>query len=128
MMETSRKRQLEGEEVISSKKRVTSSGKVQVQVNGKEVNDAEMPTDENLEVRSCPENARLLLIQSLKLFRKGAIYRRMKHYARSYERAEQAVADLEETCATYAAGIAAMDACWTLVCKYQVSITNVLSA
>jgi hypothetical protein len=50
MMETGRKRPLEGDEVVSSKKRVTASGKVQVQINGRDASDSEMPADENLEV------------------------------------------------------------------------------
>lgn len=57
MMETGRKRPLEGEEVVSSKKRVTSSGRVQVQINGKEASDSEMPVDENLEVSEFTSSA-----------------------------------------------------------------------
>jgi E3 ubiquitin-protein ligase BRE1 len=117
MMDTGRKRPLEGDEVISSKKRVTSSGQVQVQLNGKVVSEQEMPADENLEVVFLLLNHESLWAkqQSLQSFRKIAIYRRMKQYARDCHRAEEAVADLQKTRATNAASIAAMEACWMLV-------------
>jgi hypothetical protein len=60
-METSRKRHLEEDEVVASKKRVTSSGQVQVQVNGRDPNEVEMPTDENLEVSMALRKSRPIL-------------------------------------------------------------------
>lgn len=64
-METGRKRPLEGEDVISSKKRVLSTGEVQIHVNGRDANEPEIPVDGNLEVRCISQSTtprRLLLI------------------------------------------------------------------
>lgn len=52
----------------------------------------------------------------LQRFRKEAIYRRMKHYSRAYERSEARVAELERQKNTCEAGLAALEACWTQVC------------
>ncbi|KAI3618765.1 e3 ubiquitin-protein ligase bre1 [Moniliophthora roreri] len=48
----------------------------------------------------------------LELFRKEAIYRRMKHYSRENERSQSRIAELEERKMTCEAGLAAMSACW----------------
>lgn len=49
------------------------------------------------------------------MFRKDAIYRRMKYYAREHERSEARVAELERRRSTCEAGLAALEACWTQV-------------
>ncbi|KAF9263329.1 BRE1-domain-containing protein [Marasmius fiardii PR-910] len=48
----------------------------------------------------------------LEMFRKEAIYRRMKHYSRESERYQARIAELEERKITCDAGLAAMSACW----------------
>ncbi|PCH43601.1 BRE1-domain-containing protein [Wolfiporia cocos MD-104 SS10] len=52
---------------------------------------------------------------NLEMFRKDAIYRRMKHYSREYERSEARVAELERRRNTCEAGLAALEACWTQI-------------
>ncbi|KAH9858793.1 BRE1-domain-containing protein [Lenzites betulinus] len=49
----------------------------------------------------------------VELFRKEAIYRRMKHYSRVAERSEARVAELERRRSQCEAGLAALEACWT---------------
>ncbi|KAI0819960.1 BRE1-domain-containing protein [Trametes gibbosa] len=49
----------------------------------------------------------------VELFRKEAIYRRMKHYSREAERSEVRVAELERRRSQCEAGLAALEACWT---------------
>ncbi|KDQ21297.1 hypothetical protein BOTBODRAFT_122988 [Botryobasidium botryosum FD-172 SS1] len=49
---------------------------------------------------------------SLELFRKEAIYRRMRYYARESERYQEEVDGLNRRRATCEAGIAAIEACW----------------
>ncbi|KAG7098761.1 hypothetical protein E1B28_000670 [Marasmius oreades] len=51
----------------------------------------------------------------LELFRKEAIYRRMKHYSRECEYNQARIAELEERKVTCEAGLAAMSACWQLL-------------
>ncbi|KAH9839472.1 BRE1-domain-containing protein [Rhodofomes roseus] len=48
----------------------------------------------------------------LEMFRKDAIYRRMKYYSREWERSEARVAELERRRSTCEAGLAALEACW----------------
>ncbi|KAF7977744.1 hypothetical protein HWV62_2826 [Athelia sp. TMB] len=48
----------------------------------------------------------------LELFRKEAIFRRMKHYSREHERSQAQIAELEKRRNTCDAGMAAMAACW----------------
>ena len=48
----------------------------------------------------------------LEVFRKEAIYRRMRHYARENERQDARIAELEQRKTTCEAGLAAMSACW----------------
>ncbi|KAI0071770.1 BRE1-domain-containing protein [Panus rudis PR-1116 ss-1] len=50
---------------------------------------------------------------SLELFRKDAIYRRMKHYSRENDRNLGKIAELELRNRTCEAGLAALEACWT---------------
>ncbi|TFL01551.1 BRE1-domain-containing protein [Pterulicium gracile] len=49
---------------------------------------------------------------TLEVFRKEAIYRRMRHYARENERQDSRIAELERRKTTCEAGLAAMSACW----------------
>ncbi|KAJ8462214.1 hypothetical protein ONZ51_g11039 [Trametes cubensis] len=49
----------------------------------------------------------------VELFRKEAIYRRMKHYSREAERSQARVAELERRRTQCEAGLAALEACWT---------------
>lgn len=49
------------------------------------------------------------------LFRKEAIYRRMRYYARESERYQEEVDGLNRRRATCEAGIAAIEACWNQV-------------
>ncbi|OBZ67158.1 E3 ubiquitin-protein ligase BRE1 [Grifola frondosa] len=52
---------------------------------------------------------------NLEMFRKDAIYRRMKYYSREHERSQARVADLERRRSTCEAGLAALEACWTQI-------------
>ena len=51
----------------------------------------------------------------LQLFRKDAIYRRMKHYARENERSQVKIAELERRDHTRGAALAALEATWAQV-------------
>ncbi|KAL1728810.1 hypothetical protein EV714DRAFT_214338 [Schizophyllum commune] len=51
----------------------------------------------------------------LETFRKEALYRRMKHYSREHERAQQRIANLERGRSRAEAGVAAICACWSQV-------------
>ncbi|KAG8929829.1 E3 ubiquitin-protein ligase bre1 [Tulasnella sp. 418] len=48
----------------------------------------------------------------LERFRKEAIFRRMKHYSRQYERSASRIAELEEKSLLSDAAVAAVEACW----------------
>ncbi|EUC64289.1 E3 ubiquitin-protein ligase BRE1, putative [Rhizoctonia solani AG-3 Rhs1AP] len=82
---------------INSKKRAVNSGSAtnspRQRPNGDLAHDE--PKDENLEN-----------------FRKEAVYRRMKHYARELERTQAVANELEKRKNKCEAGIAAMEACW----------------
>ncbi|CAK5281609.1 unnamed protein product [Mycena citricolor] len=52
-------------------------------------------------------------VDNLELFRKEAIYRRMKHYSREHERGQIRIAELERRKNACEAGLAAMSACWS---------------
>ena len=49
------------------------------------------------------------------MFRKDAIYRRMKFYSRENDKNQARVAELERRRDTCEAGLAALEACWTQV-------------
>lgn len=49
------------------------------------------------------------------MFRKEAIFRRMKYYSRESERCQSRIAELERRKARCEAGLAAMEACWAQV-------------
>ncbi|KAH8093847.1 BRE1-domain-containing protein [Cristinia sonorae] len=51
----------------------------------------------------------------LEMFRKDAIYRRMKHYSRENERNLVKIAELERRRHTCEAGMAALEACWSQI-------------
>ncbi|KAJ1304529.1 hypothetical protein OPQ81_005670 [Rhizoctonia solani] len=82
---------------INSKKRAVNSGSAtnspRQRLNGDLAHDE--PKDENLEA-----------------FRKEALYRRMKHYARELERKQGVADELEKRKNVCEAGMAAMEACW----------------
>ncbi|TFK54161.1 hypothetical protein OE88DRAFT_1732858 [Heliocybe sulcata] len=48
----------------------------------------------------------------LELFRKEAIFRRMKHYSREHERSQHRIAELERRRDACEAGLSAIQACW----------------
>ncbi|KAF9568023.1 BRE1-domain-containing protein [Agrocybe pediades] len=50
--------------------------------------------------------------QKLEFYRKDALYRRMRHYAREHERSKTRIEELEQRKTTCEAGLAAMAACW----------------
>lgn len=52
---------------------------------------------------------------SRQLFRKEAIYRRMKHYSKEHERSQTRIEELELRKSTCEAGLAAISACWAQV-------------
>ncbi|KAJ6587101.1 BRE1 E3 ubiquitin ligase-domain-containing protein [Mycena vulgaris] len=52
-------------------------------------------------------------LDNLEMFRKEAIFRRMKHYSREHDRSQSRIAELERRKNTCEAGLAAMAACWT---------------
>ncbi|CAE6449136.1 unnamed protein product [Rhizoctonia solani] len=82
---------------FNSKKRAVNSGSAtnspRQRPNGDLAHDE--PKDENLEA-----------------FRKDALYRRMKHYARELERTQATVDELQKRKNMCEAGMAAMEACW----------------
>ncbi|KAG2106518.1 BRE1 E3 ubiquitin ligase-domain-containing protein [Suillus cothurnatus] len=94
----SRKRPLPDDgEVAQAKKRVLTSTSGSPEVNGLSANyDAEEPADNH----------------QLELFRKEAIFRRMKHYSRENERNQARIAQLEQRRSSCEAGLVAIAACW----------------
>ncbi|KAL0956409.1 hypothetical protein HGRIS_002557 [Hohenbuehelia grisea] len=84
------------ESPVVSKKRNVSSGSSTPQTNGVVSQPAEPGEGDNLE-----------------LFRKEAIYRRMRHYAREYARSQARVNALEARKNSCEAGITVITACWT---------------
>jgi E3 ubiquitin-protein ligase BRE1 len=112
----SRKRPHTGEEDrIQTKKRVLTTTNGSPHVNGTEPEER-MQMD-NLEVKKGLVNLSFALNDTFlpQLFRKEAIFRRMRHYSRENERSQGRVAELESRILTYEAGLAALSACWTQV-------------
>lgn len=64
---------------------------------------------------------------SCKVFRKEAIYRRMRHYARENERQDSRIAELERRKTTCEAGLAAMSACWAQVANILLPLSRTFS-
>ncbi|KAK0212838.1 hypothetical protein DFS33DRAFT_1284803 [Desarmillaria ectypa] len=92
----SKKRSLSGEEDNPvTKKRILSDENGEPLVNG--TTDPPEPADGD----------------KLENFRKEAIYRRMKHYFREYERSQSRVVELERRRDTCETGLAAISACWS---------------
>jgi E3 ubiquitin-protein ligase BRE1 len=60
-------------------------------------------------------NAHLSVFQA---FRKEALYRRMRHYARELERTQATADEFEKRKNVCEAGMAAMEACWNQVGIY----------
>ncbi|KAF7315497.1 E3 ubiquitin protein ligase [Mycena indigotica] len=96
-MESSKKRPHTHEPDASvSKKRILSGPNGTPYVNGS-TPDLEEPSD----------------LDNLELFRKEAIFRRMRHYSREYDRSQDHLAALERRKTACEAGLAAMAACWS---------------
>ncbi|KAJ7346872.1 BRE1 E3 ubiquitin ligase-domain-containing protein [Mycena albidolilacea] len=83
-------------DVSVSKKRILASPNGAPYVNG-----------------SAPDQEERSDMDNLELFRKEAIFRRMRHYSREHDRSQSRVAELERRKNTCEAGLAAMAACWT---------------
>ncbi|KAF9454051.1 BRE1-domain-containing protein [Macrolepiota fuliginosa MF-IS2] len=95
MHSESRKRpHADDDDTSTNKKRVLTSANGSPQPNG--LNNEDEPTLDNLE-----------------LFRKEAIFRRMRHYSRENERSQARIVELEQRKNTCEAGYAAIVACWT---------------
>jgi hypothetical protein len=62
----------------------------------------------------------------LQLFRKEAIFRKMKHYAREHQRGLARIAELERRKSTCEAGLAAISACWAQVWLHRSSLACLL--
>lgn len=101
-----------------SKKRVLTSASGSPQPNGFNAEQDE-PTLDNLEViyyaTPIPPHHPIDSWNTLQLFRKEAIFRRMRHYARENERCQGRITELELRKNTCEAGYAAIVACWTQV-------------
>ncbi|KAJ7772537.1 hypothetical protein DFH07DRAFT_734059 [Mycena maculata] len=94
-MESKKRPHPQEADVSVSKKRILAAANGAPYVNGS-VRDSEEPSD--------PDN--------LEIFRKEAIFRRMKHYSREHDRSQDRIAELERAKTTCDAGLAAMSACW----------------
>ncbi|RDB24923.1 E3 ubiquitin-protein ligase BRE1 [Hypsizygus marmoreus] len=84
------------EDTPTAKKRVLTGPNGSPHVNGS-ASEQEEPTEGD----------------NLELFRKEAIFRRMRHYSREHERSQSRIAELERRKHTCEAGLAAMSACWS---------------
>ncbi|KAF8973107.1 BRE1 E3 ubiquitin ligase-domain-containing protein [Flammula alnicola] len=91
----SRKRPLtDSEDPVVNKKRILTGANGSPHVNGDVESDDEA------------------FGEKLELFRKEAIYRRMRHYSKEHERSKARIQELEQRKSTCEAGLAAMSACW----------------
>ncbi|KAH9485124.1 E3 ubiquitin-protein ligase BRE1 [Psilocybe cubensis] len=63
-------------------------------------------------VNGAPEQEENSFGEKLELYRKEAIYRRMKHYSKEHERSKVIIQQLERRKTTCEAGLAAISACW----------------
>lgn len=94
-MEQRKRPHIEGPEAVYPKKRAAlDSNGMPSHVNG-DLHPDEPKDGDNLE-----------------MFRKEAIYRRMKYYARESERCQSRIAELERQKSRCEAGLAAMETCW----------------
>ncbi|KAG6920311.1 hypothetical protein DXG01_005080 [Tephrocybe rancida] len=116
-MEVSRKRaHADEEDSTATKKRVLTGPNGSPQVNGAAKDKEEFDSD-NLEVKRVQYFSGSLLNENSQLFRKEAIYRRMRHYSRENERSQSCIEDLEKRKQSCEAGLAAMTACWNQLVK-----------
>ncbi|KAH7888505.1 BRE1 E3 ubiquitin ligase-domain-containing protein [Phlebopus sp. FC_14] len=95
MMESRKRPFADDGEVAQAKKRVLTSVAGSPEVNGIATDAVEPKGDDQLE-----------------LFRKDAIFRRMRHYSRENERSQARIAQLEQRKSTCEAGLVAIAACW----------------
>ncbi|KAJ6499055.1 BRE1 E3 ubiquitin ligase-domain-containing protein [Mycena sanguinolenta] len=95
-MESKKRPHAQEPDVSVSKKRILSGANGAPYVNGS-AHEHEEPSD----------------IDNLEMFRKEAIFRRMRHYSREYDRSQSRIAELEQRKSTCEAGLAAMAACWS---------------
>ncbi|EJD35307.1 hypothetical protein AURDEDRAFT_188795 [Auricularia subglabra TFB-10046 SS5] len=109
MMESRKRPGSPAEDPTASKKRALMSATgAPVHVNGvDDTEQAEPSEDSNLE-----------------LFRKEAIYRRMRHYAREHERGRRRIEQLEAARETYQASMLAIETCWNqLISEIRALVT-----
>lgn len=98
----------------TNKRRIISSSNGSPLPNG--VNEDEPSEEDNLEVCDVPaHSSSFILTHTFQLFRKEAIYRKMKHYSRELSRSQSRVEQLELKRQTCEAGLAAISACWSQV-------------
>ncbi|KAF8839476.1 BRE1-domain-containing protein [Paxillus ammoniavirescens] len=95
MMESRKRPFTDDSEVTHAKKRVLTGVGGSPQPSDVTVDAVEPTTDDQLE-----------------LFRKDAIFRRMRHYSRENERSQVRIAQLEQRKSTCEAGLVAIAACW----------------
>ncbi|TDL25907.1 BRE1-domain-containing protein [Rickenella mellea] len=96
-MESRKRPHIEEEGRVVKKRALSSAAGSPIHVNGISDGAGEEPNDES----------------DLEHFRKGAIFRRMRHYSRQLERSQQSVAELERIKNVREADLAAVDSCWT---------------
>ncbi|KAG1715752.1 hypothetical protein ID866_1420 [Astraeus odoratus] len=95
MMESRKRPLVEDGDVSQVKKRVFTGVSGSPELNGVRADSAE-PTEND----------------QLELFRKDAIFRRMRHYSRENERSQARIAQLEQRKSSCEAGLVAIAACW----------------
>lgn len=101
----------------TTKKRILTGSNGSPHVNGVVAEQEEPAEGDNLEViRVWPPLVHFNAYHHpFQLFRKEAIFRRMRHYSREHERSQSRIAELERRKNTCEAGLAAMSACWSQV-------------
>ncbi|KAH9929494.1 BRE1-domain-containing protein [Epithele typhae] len=87
----------DGEHSRSKKRAVSNENDSPSHLNGASTSHADEPKDDD----------------PIELFRKEAIFRRMKHYSREADRKQARVQELEKQIHTCRVGVAAIEACWT---------------
>ncbi|KAF5380344.1 hypothetical protein D9615_004567 [Tricholomella constricta] len=107
----------EDEDATATKKRVLTGPNGSPRVNGQVEEQDEPAEGDNLEVNALIFTCGGVLNEKPQLFRKEAIFRRMKHYSREHERSQSRIAELERRKLTCEAGLAAMAACWNQLVK-----------
>jgi E3 ubiquitin-protein ligase BRE1 len=129
MLETKKRPFTDEQEMgIAKKRAVASITDSPIPVNGKLDSGREELNADNIEVRF--QCVVLLHICSydgfssapFQSFRKEAIFRRMKHYSRENERAQDTITELEKRRHALEANVAAIGACWEKV--YLCSVCN----